>query len=352
MVSISIARESGRETTRPAKAEPRIEEVRLDDLDRSLQVRASLNEEAIEDYRAMIEEGTELDPGIAYRLPDGRLALVAGFHRAEAYRRAGRDTMLVDIRDGSMFWAIRAGIVDNNQHKGVRLTRSDRQKAVKLLLESCPTQSDGIIAATAGVDRGTVIRHRRRMEADGTCCNTTSRVGSDGREISTARIGQRVAEEPAQADEINPSLKLGSQSTDAVPVVETEDLPMKGAEDVVPIPVKGTPSACADPVTEGPPVTEASENHTSETGTAREANQELGGTVESTADQADALFSKIAELLMEVEVRLKEAHVIRPGLIQEARERLNSLVAVLSVWSYTSGPTERRGGTSASIERS
>lgn len=239
MVTIQVQGKSG-ETTGPVKAEARIEEVRLADLDRSLQVRASLNEEAIEDYRAMIEEGTELDPGIAYRLPDGRLALICGHHRAEAYRRAGRDSMRVEIKTGSATFAIAEGVRDNNKHRGVRLTSQDRRKVIEMILAQNPGLGDRMIAGIAGVHSDTVMRCRRRLETDGTIRNADSRVGADGREISTKRIGRKVNEEPTQAVEINQPPSLGSQPTDDHPAPESGGQPIDTA--------KEAPSALADPV--------------------------------------------------------------------------------------------------------
>ncbi len=309
-----------------AKAEPKVEVVKLEDLDRSLQTRVKLDEAAIEDYTAIVENGGELDAGIAYRLPDGRLALVAGFHRAEAYRRAGIDSMSVEIREGAEFWAIRAGVADNNRHMGVRFTSADRRKVVEMLLGKFPQYGDGLVASAAGVDRSTVVRHRRRLEEAGTCSNATSRIGADGREIAVGKIGKAKVAKQVTLTEASPS--LGSQIEGKPPTPESGCTPVDepdkfaGRIETHPLaPIAAQENEEADIATDAVLVSACAEDPVSE--------QPGGGTV----DRSNTLLAELAVIFLETESRLRDLHAVRPGRFDEAFAGLRVTVGALARWA-------------------
>lgn len=167
-----------------------VELVPLDSLDLSAQTRAALDETAVAEYAQRIVAGEPMDPGRACRDSDGRLVLACGYHRLEAYRRAGFDEMPVIVCEGSRQDALLAGVQDNRRHVGVRLTRADRREAARKLLLQCPEMSDRTIAGYVGVDNKTVAAVRRTLESTEEIPQLKSRVGGDGRSRRKSRRGE------------------------------------------------------------------------------------------------------------------------------------------------------------------
>jgi hypothetical protein len=146
------------------------------------QTRAALREDAIEDYTQLIREGKDLGPAVVYREESsGRYFQATGNHRREAYRRAGQDKMPCVVRRGTKWDAIEAGIKDNQQHKGVRPSREDREHNIKIVLREQPKKSDRWISELVGCDHKTVNRIRQELVSTGEIPSCDEREGIDGR---------------------------------------------------------------------------------------------------------------------------------------------------------------------------
>lgn len=98
--------------------------------------------------------------GTAYHVADG-------FHRVEAARQAGRDTILAEVREGSHRDAIIAAAGANATH-GLRRTNADKRRAVETLLKDPEWSrwSDREIGKACAVDHKTVARVRHELTGD------------------------------------------------------------------------------------------------------------------------------------------------------------------------------------------
>src|SRR5206468_87087 len=108
-----------------------VEEINLG---RSVQVRAEVRDDKIEEYGSLLlNEGPDaLPPVDLYRVGD-RLILGDGFHRVHGARRKGVKTIKAIIHDGDADAALLFAVGANSTH-GLPRTNADKRRAVKLVL--------------------------------------------------------------------------------------------------------------------------------------------------------------------------------------------------------------------------
>ena len=83
-------------------------------------------EEKVEEYKEMVENGTDFDPILVWKRPDGSYWIIDGVHRTEAYKRAGRTTIkakLVDCKD-ELDYRIKA--IEANLKHGLPLRKEEK----------------------------------------------------------------------------------------------------------------------------------------------------------------------------------------------------------------------------------
>ncbi len=96
------------------------------------QSRAAINRDTVADYAEAMEAGAEFPPVIVFY--DGSAYWLAdGFHRYEAYARAGVNDVPAEIRQGTQRDAILYSVGANAAH-GLRRTNEDKRRAVMVLL--------------------------------------------------------------------------------------------------------------------------------------------------------------------------------------------------------------------------
>jgi ParB-like chromosome segregation protein Spo0J len=106
------------------------------------------------------------------------MRVVDGMHRLTAAQLAGRGTVEVRWFDGDEEAAfVRA--VQENLHRGLRLSAEERVTAARRIMASYPDWSNRAIAQASGLSAKTVAALRRRASEDGPQLHT--RVGRDGR---------------------------------------------------------------------------------------------------------------------------------------------------------------------------
>lgn len=340
MVAISVQGKRGQETTEQLKVKPRIEAIRVEDFDLSAQTREKIDDRAAKDYAVALDNGAELPPGIAVRDQDGRLFLAAGHHRLLAHRMSGKRRMRVHVIEGTRFDALRIGVEDNSRNLSVRLSSLDRKAAAAKLLQEDPTKSSRDIAAIVGLSHSTVNRLRTEMEATGTLIQSDIRVGRDGRQIDTERIGEKVvtkATEVESADsqphEPSTPCKLPSEpSTISRGNELPADSPTQGiAENTLP-----TSSGGGQPFVEvvmEPPTIDALEKVASEAETASETPQQLEGGMDSVADREASLLVKAWSLAKEAEKCLEEVGKTNRGRFAEAAEGFVTISSAIARWN-------------------
>ncbi len=131
--------------------------------DGGAQMRVEMSEQTIADYAEEMAAGTVFPPVIVYY--DGEVYWLAdGFHRVEAAREVGRESIDAEIQEGSDRDAILHGIGANARH-GLRRTQADKRRAVEALLRDPAwfKWSDRHIAKVANVDPKTVGKIRREF---------------------------------------------------------------------------------------------------------------------------------------------------------------------------------------------
>jgi hypothetical protein len=169
-------------TTTSAASTARVEPIALARIkDSGAQMRVEMRAETISDYANDMLDGSAFPPIVVF--DDGSdYWLADGFHRVEAGRKIGRETIVAEIREGSARDAILHGIGSNAAH-GLRRTQADKRGAVERLLKDPEwvRWSDRKIAEVARVDHKTVGTIRRELA--GTAATTTK---TNGGEFPTA----------------------------------------------------------------------------------------------------------------------------------------------------------------------
>lgn len=98
----------------------------------TIQMRTEMNQTAIDEYAETIKGGTDLPP-VGIIRENRTLWLWDGFHRLEAYKKAGATHIPSTITEGTKRDAILAACGANADH-GLRRTSKDKRKAVQSLL--------------------------------------------------------------------------------------------------------------------------------------------------------------------------------------------------------------------------
>jgi uncharacterized ParB-like nuclease family protein/chromosome segregation ATPase len=130
-------------------------------VDAGLQLRAKLNEQAIEDYAHVLREGGKMPPVVLFH--DGTTYHLAdGWHRYFAHKKAGLEIINADVREGTRRDAIYFALSANSKN-GLHRTNEDKIKAVMTMLDDVEwsEQSDREIAIACDVSHPFVARLRR-----------------------------------------------------------------------------------------------------------------------------------------------------------------------------------------------
>ncbi len=139
-------------------------QIALSDIqDGGAQMRVEMKPDTVREYADEMASGTVFPPVVVYH--DGTdYWLGDGFHRVEAARKLGRETIDADVRDGDERQAILHGVGSNASH-GLRRTQADKRRAIERLLrdEEWSKWSNRKIGKAAGVDHKTVEKVRREL---------------------------------------------------------------------------------------------------------------------------------------------------------------------------------------------
>lgn len=164
-----------------------MERIKIDQIamDRSTQSR-KIKVSTINHYAALMKDGVEFPP-VKLFFDEESYWLADGFHRVEAARKAGLDTIRVNVQKGGLRDAILYSLGPANSTHGLPLSRQERRERVaKLLRDPEWSQwSDRMIARYCGVTNPTVGKIRREMGKF-----LASRKAADGRVMNISNIGQ------------------------------------------------------------------------------------------------------------------------------------------------------------------
>lgn len=203
-----------------------VETINIDKIrtDGGTQSRAAINDEVVSEYADAIRAGTDFPPVTLYF--DGREYWLAdGFHRTEAYIRAGAVEIAADVRQGDRRSAILHSVGANASH-GLRRTGADKRRAVETLLrdEVWSTWSQRKIAEHCGVSQQYVSKIANNGNASYNSSSKIKTVERGGRtyEIDTSNIGGKKPEpEPVLDDDDD--VPPGPLSGPAEPLLVADD---------------------------------------------------------------------------------------------------------------------------------
>jgi hypothetical protein len=132
--------------------------------DTRCQARECMDEQALEEYAEAYRAGGTLPPLDVF-VVEGELVIVDGFHRHEAARWARVATLPVRVvGKGSMADAKYCSLGSNQTH-GLRRTRRDKRRAVRLALDLDDDLSNREIAKHIGVSHTFVANCRSELSA-------------------------------------------------------------------------------------------------------------------------------------------------------------------------------------------
>lgn len=111
--------------------------IALSNLDLALQTRAAIDEDVVQDYAALLKDGTPLPPVSVYE-DAGRLYLVDGYHRVAAARLNHAAQIDAVVIQRPYADALKAALKANVTH-GLRRTNADKRHALEMAWENRKT---------------------------------------------------------------------------------------------------------------------------------------------------------------------------------------------------------------------
>ncbi len=175
------------------------------------QARVALSETVIQEYAEALQQGDEFPPIEVY-FDDTTYWLSDGFHRVQAAKNAGRDTIAATIHQGGRREALLDALGANDTH-GLRRTDADRRHAVHLMLADSEWQewNNSEIARRCRVSEFLVRTVRQELEPakekTQEAPERTRKVTRGGKTFTmrTARIGTAPAAKAPAVPHVAPS---------------------------------------------------------------------------------------------------------------------------------------------------
>ena len=249
--------------------------------DAGTQVRQELNDATISEYAEALEEGARFPPVVIFRAKGADL-LADGFHRIEAYRRAGRSEIEADVYQGGREEALWFALGANRAH-GQRLSGDDKRRAIEIAYKAWPDVSQVRIATQVGCTHQYVSKVRQQLA---TSCMLPDRVvGSDGRKRPAARPSRRRKTAEPDAQEA-PATENERSSTGSEPPEGTDG----EAE-------RADHKTNAEENRESEPAAEAASNESTESKATRPGSERSGSGVnasQTARDRSNRIVSVVA----------------------------------------------------------
>ncbi len=159
-------------------------------VDPSLQPRVSGTDP---DHVRVLGEAHKAWPPLKVVRQDGRYLLVDGFHRLEAARNLGLETVPVEALQTPKDGDLRALAFSLNASHGKPLSLDDRRAFAERLLRDRPHLADREIGRRCGLSGNTVGAIRERLEESAQIEQTSERVGRGGYRHT---VGRRAGDLP------------------------------------------------------------------------------------------------------------------------------------------------------------
>ncbi len=127
---------------------------------------AGIDPGTVAEYADSMNSGAVF-PAITLFFDGGDYWLGDGFHRFEASRRIGKETILAEIKEGGQRDAILFAVGSNDTH-GLRRSQADKRRSIETMLRDPEWSkgSDREIGKACAVDHKTVGKLRREMTGE------------------------------------------------------------------------------------------------------------------------------------------------------------------------------------------
>lgn len=176
-------------------------------IDGGTQSRTSINTDTVAEYAQALTDGATMPPVVVF-FDGADYWLADGFHRFHAFRKAGRDRIKADVRQGTCREARLYAAGANGTH-GLRRTNEDKRRAVLMVLEDedCTEHwTDREIAKHCAVShpfvaaiRSPEVAARQQAHREESAAKKSQRVESDSTPTAKAVIpAPEKAAEPAE----------------------------------------------------------------------------------------------------------------------------------------------------------
>ena len=149
---------------------------------KGMQVRARLCEETVKEYAEAMAAGAKFPPVIVFH--DGTdYWLADGFHRLEAWKRNGVDSIKAEVKEGSRIDALKFAFCANNSH-GLRMSNEDKRNAVKIAYENRIAMELGEVPSARSVAEMCGVSHTfssSQLATVASWADAIERQGADGK---------------------------------------------------------------------------------------------------------------------------------------------------------------------------
>lgn len=159
-------------------------DVRLDAivLDESIQCRAAIEDDVVNEYAEAMTEGAKFPP-VALFEADGKHYIGDGWHRVMASRQIKALSISATVEPGGRPAALKHALSANAIH-GHRRTNADKRRCVEIALREFPKLSSRAIAEMCGVSVMTITRTRDEQVSQS---DTSPVTGADGKQYPARR---------------------------------------------------------------------------------------------------------------------------------------------------------------------
>lgn len=168
--------------------------------DGGTQSRAAIDPDVVDEYAGWLEDNRGRDmPAVKVVKDDaGNHWLYGGFHRREAYLKAGRSAIKAEVIKGTKRDAIRLSLGENHDH-GARRSSEDIQQVIKTILsdDEWSKWSTNEIAKQTGINRRTIEKYRQSYLCSAQVSERTfthPRTGQPAT-MNTANIGRKSSDD-------------------------------------------------------------------------------------------------------------------------------------------------------------
>lgn len=165
-------------------------------MDTSIQCRASINMETVNDYADRMTEGDEFPPVVLFGTKD-KCWIGDGWHRVMGAQQCEFLDIPADLRKGDRKDALKYALGANASH-GQRRTNEDKRRCVELAIAEWPKLTHQQVADLCGVGKSFVHSLRSQFSTKENCPQPETRVGKDGKTYPTSKPRNKPEPEPEE----------------------------------------------------------------------------------------------------------------------------------------------------------